>query len=36
VTGNADWQFANHFGLTIGYGVIHVTITDTRQLLGTV
>lgn len=33
--GTADWQFARHFGLTLGYGVIHFSLTDTRPLLGT-
>jgi hypothetical protein len=28
-TGRADWQFARHFGLTMGYGGLHVTKTDT-------
>jgi hypothetical protein len=29
-TGLADWQFVKHFGLTMGYGVIHLDISDTR------
>ena len=29
-TGLADWQFVKHFGLTMGYGVIHFDIGDTR------
>jgi hypothetical protein len=35
VTGTADWQFAKHFGLTLGYGVIHFSVSDARPLLGT-
>jgi len=33
--GIADWQFAKHFGLSLGYGVIHFSVSDTRPLLGT-
>jgi hypothetical protein len=29
VTGRAEWQFAHHFGLTMGYGVLHFTESDT-------
>ncbi|HTS59935.1 MAG TPA: hypothetical protein VMH03_20495 [Terriglobales bacterium] len=28
--GKADWQFAKHFGLMFGYGVIHFQISDTK------
>ena len=27
---SADWQFAKHFGLTFGYGIIHFNIDDTK------
>lgn len=27
---NADWQFAKHFGITLGYGVLHFKISDTK------
>ncbi len=33
-TGTADWQFAKHFGLALGYGVLHFSITDKNTLLG--
>lgn len=29
VTGRAEWQFVRHFGLAMGYGVLHVNKTDT-------
>ena len=29
-TGRADWQFARHFGLTMGYGGMHFSDTETR------
>jgi hypothetical protein len=30
--GTADWQFAKHFGLALGYGVLHVRLTDYNRL----
>lgn len=30
-TGRAEWQFARHFGLTMGYGGMHFSDTDTRN-----
>jgi hypothetical protein len=30
-TGLADWQFVKHFGITMGYGVIHFDISDTKS-----
>ena len=30
-TGRAEWQFARHFGLTMGYGGMHLSESDTRQ-----
>lgn len=32
--GTADWQFAKHFGIALGYGVLHVSLTDYNKLLG--
>jgi hypothetical protein len=32
--GTADWQFAKHFGIALGYGVLHVSLTDYNRLLG--
>lgn len=29
VTGRAEWQFVRHFGLGMGYGVLHLNKTDT-------
>lgn len=29
VTGRADWQFAHHFGLTMGYGLLHFSKSHT-------
>jgi len=28
-TGRAEWQFARHFGTTMGYGVLHLSESDT-------
>jgi len=30
-TGRAEWQFARHVGLTVGYGGMHFSDTDTRN-----
>jgi hypothetical protein len=35
VLGTADWQFAKHFGLTMGYGVLHFSVSDSVPQLGT-
>ena len=29
--GRAEWQFARHFGLTMGYGGMHLSESDTRE-----
>ena len=29
VTGRAEWQFARHFGIAMGYGLLHFNITST-------
>lgn len=30
-TGRAEWQFARHYGLTMGYGGMHFSDSDTRD-----
>jgi hypothetical protein len=30
-TGRAEWQFARHYGLSMGYGGMHFSDTDTHQ-----
>jgi hypothetical protein len=30
-TGRAEWQFARHFGMSMGYGGMHFSDTDTRR-----
>jgi hypothetical protein len=30
--GTADWQFVKHFGLALGYGVLHVSLTHYNRL----
>jgi hypothetical protein len=30
-TGRAEWQFTRHFGLTMGYGGLHVSESDTQD-----
>jgi hypothetical protein len=29
-TGRAEWQFARHFGLAMGYGVLYLSASDTK------
>jgi hypothetical protein len=31
ITGRAEWQFARHFGATMGYGGMHFSDSDTRD-----
>jgi hypothetical protein len=30
-TGRAEWQFARHFGMAMGYGGMHFSVTDTVE-----
>jgi len=31
-SGMADWQFAKHFGMTFGYALLHLKVSDTDRL----
>ena len=31
-SGMADWQFAKHFGVTFGYALLHLKVSDTDRL----